>query len=1097
MFWVAFALWAATFALSQVMAEKAAKDQLKDEKQKAIDELGIPSTSETRSIPIGWGRFRIKSPQLLWYGNYRATANQEKVKTSMFSHDNIVVGWNYYLSFQLGLCKGPVALTKIWYGNDLVWEGYADEITDINIPQNQASGGDFGTYHTPNKEPSGIVRFYPGTSDQIVDPYLAQYQDPCPAYRDTAYVVVDAYIGQDASLQNWSFEVQANPNGLEIEEPTGEAIYTGTTAPDTEMLATGYMALKFVLTEKKRISYLRFKGRLAQYPGGFTWVDGSVRQLCISSIVGSTGGVPNTTQYFRQFGGYSNWNHTEPNDWIYIFVGGTELEAGTYYFKFGTLGNNIYYNAKSGETAQHTFHWNTSTSTWVNQNVLTEMEVYGWTESVGNSAIYDINPMNLAYDILTTYMGFVESDIDLDNFTAASTILETESQGMGLVLQSPTPSVNVLSAIERQIDGHFYLDPVTGKWKVQLVRDDYTTGDLTVLDTSNIEEMKDFSRGTWLSTMNTLHLGFTNRDNNYEDGDAVAIDHANQMIQSRKVPAPAVSMTSVCSPQLAAKLAWRELKTLSVPVSKATVVVRRQMWFLHVGQVVLLDYDPLGVSLVMRIVAMRPGDDRHEGIELVLSQDIYTGGEAALTAPTSGWEAEATDLIPFSELRIEEMPYAVLRRQSDTSAAKLLTAGASTGKGETGYNILVDGSLNGSGALTPRGLLFAAIGPDDTTIELTTDMPLTLFPSITDAEIGQNLTGLILIEDEFIAVRSAVLTDYGMTLTVYRGMCDTAARAHAIDTDVWMITAGWGTNSTALTGGDTVDVELIPKDSTREVDAADVTAVSVTLKYRDLCPYPPTNLELNTELFPDTVSIDVGATMATKGVTAEFLRRDYRIYDEVSQLAVDAETLDPTFPANNTTKYCLKVYDGVTLLTQTAWQTNPSIFVKRTKILREAEGYQPTLTFAVGTQHVNSGTREALQDLSVEVAVTSEFSNDTWLGVLDTYQTSLEYEAPETGTYTVTLEAALDSDVFYKLNGGTWTSCVTAGNTSGSITGVTLGDIIEIRHEDSTTTDDELLVTVTPPTSTEGAYGVFFFDNEYWMIGGFGRLGFGTGPFGR
>jgi hypothetical protein len=1097
MFWVAFALWAATFALSQVLAEKAAKDQLKDEAKKAIEELGIPSTSETRSIPVGWGRFKISSPQLLWYGNYRATANQEEVETSMFNHHNVVVGWNYYLSFQFGLCKGPVALTKIWYGNDLVWEGYADSTSDISIPQRQASGGGLGTLHTPNTEPSGIVRFYPGASDQLVDDYLVQYQDPCPAYRDMAYVVIDSYIGQDASLQSWSFEVQANPNGLGVEAPTEGLLYSGTAAPDTEGFWTSHVAMKFVLAEKKRISYMRFKGRLQDPDAGMTWVDGSLRQMLLVSVVGETGGVPNTTKYFDTISGYANWNSEEPNDWIYIFIGGVELEAGTYYVKMGCVMNGIYYDAKSSESDEHTYHWNASTSTWSLQTVQAEMEVYGWDEEAGTSALYDVNPMNLAYELLTAYMGFSASDIDVTNFTDASVILDSESQGMGLVLQSPTPAVDVLSAIERQVDGHFYLDPVTGKWKIQLIRADFDIDDLVVLDNSNIEEIEDFSRGAWISTMNIVHLSFTNRDNDYEDGDAIAIDHANQMIQGRKVPASAISMSAVCTPQLASQLAWRELKSLSVPVSKAALRVKRSLWNLHIGQPVVLDFEPLGTSFVMRVTSMEPGDDRNAGIKLVLAQDIFTGGESTLTAPTSGWTPGSTTLIPFSELRVEEMPYALLRRQSETSAARLLAVAASTGKGETGYNILIDGSQNGTGSLTPRGLLFAAVGPDDTTIEMTTDIPLSNFPSLSDTEIGQNLTGLIMIEDELIAVRSSVQADYGLTLTVYRGICDTAVRSHAANVDIWMVTLGWGGVSTAIAGGSTVDVQLVPKNSTKTVAASDVTAIETVLAYRDLCPYPPTNLELNTELFPETVSIDVGATLATKGVTADFLRRDYRIYDEVSQLAVDAETIDPTFPANNSTQYCLKVYDGVTLLVQSAWQTSPSIFVRRTKILREADGYQPELTFAIGTQHTNSGTKEALQDLSVVVDATSEFSDDTWLGVLDTNQTSLEYTAPETGTYAVTLEAALDSDVYYKLNGGAWTSCVTTGNTSGSIAGVTADDIIEIRHADSTTADDELMVTIAAPTSTEGAYGIFVFTNDYWEIGGFGRTGFGTGPFGR
>lgn len=1096
MFWVAFAFWAASFALSQTMAEKAAKDQLQDEKMKTLEELGIPTNSEIRNIPVGWGTFKVKSPQLLWFGNYRATANTEKVDVSMFNSKNVVVGYNYYLSFQLGLCKGPAALRKIWYGNTLVWEGYADSITNISVPQYQATGGDFGTYHTPNTEPSGVVRFYPGTDDQPVDPYLAQFQDPCPAYRDLAYVVIDAYIGQDASLQGWSFELQANPNGLNLDEEISEALYAGTDAPDTELgPKAGYLAMKFVLSEKKRIDFFRIKARNTTPSGGFYWVDGSLKQLAFNKIIASgISGPDGSTIYWREFGGFADWNSSEPNDWITIYTGGVELEAGTYYAVIGGVGATLMVNAKSGETDKHTYHW--TGGAWVNQNVLLEMEVHGWSESVGTSVLADVNPMNLGFDVLTTYMKFSESDIDTDNFNDAATTLDSEGQGMGFLLQSETKAIDILSTIEKQIDGHFYMDPVTGLWKIQLVRDDYDLADLTVIDSANILKIEHFSRTTWLGTFNVQRTFFRNRDNDYSDASVVAIDHANWQIQGRKVPAEASSYPGCNTAQLATKLSWRDLKSVSIPFCSGIAMVKREAWPLHIGQAIILDYPSL-TSVVVRIVALQLGSESNEGIEVTFVQDVFTGGASTLVTPSTSWAQETVGLIAFSEYRIEEMPYALLRRQSNTDASQLITFAASTGRKETSYNILVDAVLNGSGSISPRGLLFAAVGPDDTTIEMTTDLPLSKFPSLSDAEIGQNLTGLILIDDELMAVRSATLTEYGLSLTVYRGMCDTATVKHDVDADIWVPTEGWGGLTTALTPESTVDVQLVPKSANTELDSSLVTPVEVVLQDRDECPYPPTNLELNDDLFPVDVDIDTGATMALKGVTADFLRRDFRIYDEVSQLAVDAETLDPTFPANNDTKYRLKVLDGVTLLVQTGWQTSPSIWIGRTKILRYAEGYQPTLTFAVGTQHTNDGTKEALQDLSHEVDIVSEFSDDTWLGVLDTYQTSLEYEAPETGTYTVDLEAALDSDVFYKLNGGTWTSCVTAGNTSGSITGVTIGDIIEIRHEDSTTTDEELLLTVTPPTSTEGAYGVFIFTNEYWKVGGFGRGGFGTGPFGR
>jgi hypothetical protein len=64
------------------------------------------------------------------------------------------------------------------------------------------------------------------------------------------------------------------------------------------------------------------------------------------------------------------------------------------------------------------------------------------------------------------------------------------------------------------------------------------------------------------------------------------------------------------------------------------------------------------------------------------------------------------------------------------------------------------------------------------------------------------------------------------------------------------------------------------------------------------------------------------------------------------------------------------------------------------------------------------------------------------------------------------------------------------------LNGVVVGDIIEIRHLDSTSADEALLMIDAPGVATD-AYAVLIFTNVYWTVGGFGRGGFGLGPFGR
>ena len=1089
MFWFMFTLWVGTFALSQVLADKAAKAQLQDEKAKTLEELGIPSNDATRPIPRVIGTQRVRSPQLLWHGNYRTSANTTEVNTSLFSSKNVVTGYNYYLSMQLGLCKGPVALRKIWYGDTLVWEGYADSVTDISIPPTKATTA-LGQQHDTRYEPSGAIRFYPGSETQVVDPYLAEYQDPCPGYRGLAYVVLDAYIGQTGTLQGWSFEVQAVTNELGLPEATYDLLYSGTDTPDAEIVGSSW-GLKFVLADSKRIDYIRVMGKRAP-GGGLLWLDGKIYYLALVTIANDGGGKPGTTKLVQITTGYNDWNSEATVDWIYFYIGGLFLEAGTYYLTFGGTripSPGITLAAKSGESDTNTSEM--SGGVWVPQPYLTQMEVYGWEETVGTSVLADANPLNVAHDILVNEMGFDAADIDAVGLAAAATTLLGEGQAMGLLLQQSTPASSLLAIIEHQIDGHFYLDPTTGEWKVQLIRDDYDIETIVELNDDNVLAVKNYSTGEWLSTFNLVQLQFTNRENDYAPASAVAIDHANAQIQGRRVKASPVQMRGVSTPQLANRLAWRDLKALAVPLCKAEVEVSRSLWNLHIGQPVLFNVTAIGAAKAMRISSISQGGEDNGPITLGLAQDIFTGGDSVLPAPSSGWTPDSSGLIPFVEYRVEEMPYAVLRRQADTTASRLLTAAAATGRGEADYDIYADGSLVGDGALTPRGLLFDAISATATTVEMTTDVRASTFPALTDLDIGSNLSGLILVDDELMGVRASVVADYGLTLTVYRGLCDTVPVAHAEGVDVWMIAAGWGSSRVASVRASTVGVQLVPKTSAGEVDLADVTPEVVVLADRDLRPYPPLNLELNTASFPAEVDID-------GGVVVEFTRRDYRIYDEVSQLAVDAETLDPTFPAADSTQYRLRLLeDDVVVWTGTYNGGTASLPVSLVKIIRACGGCPTALTFAVTARHTLDAVQyEATQDLEHEATVASVLLDDTYLGVMDTGQTSEAWTAPTTGDYDFTLSAALASDLQAKVNGGAWQVVIAAGLTTGALTGVTVADTIEVRHTDSASSD-EVLLTIDAPTTDADAYAVLVFENVYWEIGGFGSLGFGTGKFGR
>ena len=113
-FWFMIIMWAATFAVSQLLTPKP---ELEDARAATLDEFDFPTATEGRMQPLGWGTDKIAGPNVLWYGDLNTYPIVERVQTSMFNTKRVTVGHQYYVGFQLGICLGPAVLRKIWVGD--------------------------------------------------------------------------------------------------------------------------------------------------------------------------------------------------------------------------------------------------------------------------------------------------------------------------------------------------------------------------------------------------------------------------------------------------------------------------------------------------------------------------------------------------------------------------------------------------------------------------------------------------------------------------------------------------------------------------------------------------------------------------------------------------------------------------------------------------------------------------------------------------------------------------------------------------------------------------------------------------------------------
>lgn len=213
MIWFTLALFAVSFVLTALLAPKP---KFENARPQGLDELRFPLASDGAPIALALGKTRVRGPNTLWYGNFRAEPIIEMGprRYGFFGpRARITVGHKYYLSLDLGLCLGPdVRLRRIWIDKEEIWSGnIGPEPTAISINLPELFGGE--------KQGGGFVgtlRFYGGAAAQAANAHIAGVIDELyPAYGGQSHIVLEeCYIGTSAQLRPMSFEVERYTNSL-------------------------------------------------------------------------------------------------------------------------------------------------------------------------------------------------------------------------------------------------------------------------------------------------------------------------------------------------------------------------------------------------------------------------------------------------------------------------------------------------------------------------------------------------------------------------------------------------------------------------------------------------------------------------------------------------------------------------------------------------------------------------------------------------------------------------------------------------------------------------------------------------------------------
>lgn len=726
---------------------------------------------------------------------------------------------------------------------------------------------------------------------------------------------------------------------------------------------------------------------------------------------------------------------------------------------------------------------------------------------------FDANPVAVLYEVLTDTdwgMGLPGASIDTANFlTAASTVYD-EGNGFSWVLDKEMDGDALLEEIERHIDGHVYINRVTGQYEIVLIRGGYTIAALPLLDESNVLRVEDYKEQQWEDTENILRVRFTTRDSKAEDYKttyALAQDMGN--IQNQSINKPATVKFPGCKDfAQASVLATRELRQLTTPKKSASLVCNQSLYATNPGDVLRWTNTKRGITdLPVRVTKITPGSPEDGEVILSVVEDVFRLDPAIFaSAGDTGWTPPSVTLlaIPTDEDIVLDIPRMLaLRDTAQPGAIDRIWCGAryqnDSASGVRVYQRNASGTPSGSYTLEDYSIgSFLKIGQLNATLDQDTTNPTTITTEdirvddtpddvigkltlgATDAQLGQNLTNLVLIEDEFLLASTYVDGSGFLSLSdVYRGVGDTVATSHAAGTDVFVVVGVPG--STVIPRGNNVDVQLASFYGTFQ-EIASPNTVSITMNDRARRPYPPHDLTIETVRYP-TTSQDLDATTATGsgddqvGFDAAWTRRDYRTYDERTN---STGTVQSGFPSDDSHENRVKVYDttGAPVLVYTGgWAEQAGDVVTRTDILAGTDGIMPdSIRVDIETRHTfEAEVFEALQVESWEFDVESTLLDPlSPTSAEDENVESASFEAAETGIYTFKLTGTgilSTGKLEARINAGTWVDVITTGNASGTLTGVSATDDVTWRHTQATGGVNALLLIEAPSTADE-AFGI-------------------------
>lgn len=496
------------------------------------------------------------------------------------------------------------------------------------------------------------------------------------------------------------------------------------------------------------------------------------------------------------------------------------------------------------------------------------------------------NPAAIILEVITSDefgMWAPMANIDVGSFIECANTLHDEGLGLALNWVKQETIEEFINLVLNHVAGTVFVSHLTGLVTMRLTRGGYNPDSLPLLSTDNANLMT-YKRRSWGETVNEVIAKWRNPVN--EKDETVSVQDGANIAMQGSLVSTTIDIPGVRDPNMALRIAQRELQTQSTPLANVQIQVDRTMLDIEPNGLFRLNWPRYGISnMVFRVTKVNIGTLMDNKITIEAIEDVFgMPATAIFEDPGTEWVDTneqprpalhdtaftlpyyfLTGVIGEAEAEAYEYPSAlagvlVTQDGADTFTYDLYTE-KTNNQGQQVKSLVANPSIAGYGeigtALTPE---VRSVVPFINLLGDTTRRKPGAYVWIGKGTGNSD-------EGELCLIESRSGSDY----TILRGILDTVPQTWPANTDIWLFDdVSLGVDRTERADGELARYWACPKTSLGTLDVDDAPQFTDLVNSRPYEAYRPGNVRVNNQLFPSELTeTDLSITWAHRDKSLE------------------------------------------------------------------------------------------------------------------------------------------------------------------------------------------------------------------------------------